>query len=117
MKLTKQELRQLLEIAKRAASLAATVHRRAMNAGDLKVHKKRSTCDLVTEIDRESERELVRAIRAARQNDEIVGRREHRLAAVPVCDGFLILWTEQQTSYTDILHTRWRSESKLTDKV
>jgi len=73
MKLTKQELLQLLEIAKRAASLAATVHRRAMNAGDLKVDTKRSTCDLVTEIDRESERELVRAIRAARQNDEIVG--------------------------------------------
>src|SRR4030095_10459679 len=32
-----------------------------------------SASDLVTEIDREAERELVKAIRAQRPNDEIVG--------------------------------------------
>lgn len=67
------ELSALLEIAKYAASLAAAVHRRAMEAGELKIDTKSSTSDLVTEIDREAERELVRAIQAQRPNDEIVG--------------------------------------------
>jgi len=71
--LTKKELFELLEIAKHAASLAAAVHRHAMDAGNLKVDTKTSTCDLVTEIDRAAERELVEAIRTARRNDEIVG--------------------------------------------
>jgi myo-inositol-1(or 4)-monophosphatase len=71
--LTKKELFELLEIAKHAASLAAAVHRHAMDAGNLKVDTKRSTCDLVTKVDREAERELVEAIRAARRNDEISG--------------------------------------------
>lgn len=64
---------ELFEIAKRVASLAAAVHRRAMEEGRFNVDTKRSTCDLVTEIDREAERELVTAIRAARPNDGIIG--------------------------------------------
>lgn len=66
------DLSELLEIAKRAASLAAAVHRRALNS-DIKVETKRSISDLVTETDREAEQELVRAIRAARENDSIIG--------------------------------------------
>ncbi|HEX6732246.1 MAG TPA: inositol monophosphatase family protein [Pyrinomonadaceae bacterium] len=67
------ELFELLEIAKHAASLAAAVHRRALNDGDIKVDTKRSISDLVTETDREAEQELVRSIRAARENDSIIG--------------------------------------------
>lgn len=69
----KDELSELLEIAKHAASLAAAVHRRALDANNLKVDTKSSTSDLVTEIDREAERVLVAAIRIARRNDEIIG--------------------------------------------
>lgn len=69
----REELAELLEIAKRAASLAAAVHRRAMEGGDFNAETKRSTYDLVTEIDREAERELVNVIRAARPDDEILG--------------------------------------------
>jgi myo-inositol-1(or 4)-monophosphatase len=69
----REELSVLLEIAKYAARLAAAVHRRAIEAGEFKVETKRSTSDLVTEIDREAERELVTAIRAARPDDEIIG--------------------------------------------
>lgn len=43
------------------------------NSGSLEFDTKSSTNDLVTQIDRESERVLVEAIRAARPNDEIVG--------------------------------------------
>lgn len=67
------ELLELLEIAKNAASQAAAVHRRAMESGSLKLDTKSSTSDLVTEIDREAECVLVDAIRAARQDDEIIG--------------------------------------------
>ncbi len=73
MVLMGEELSKLLEIAKHAASLAAAVHRRAIEVGGLNVETKRSTCDLVTEIDRAAERELVTAIRAARPNDGIIG--------------------------------------------
>jgi myo-inositol-1(or 4)-monophosphatase len=73
MKLMKEQYAELLEIAKQAASGAAAVHRRAMAEGGSNVHTKRSTSDLVTDVDRESELELVTAIRAARPNDEIVG--------------------------------------------
>jgi myo-inositol-1(or 4)-monophosphatase len=72
MTLTRKESLEILEIAKYAASLAAVVHRGAM-AGDLKVETKRTTYDLVTEVDREAEQELVRSILAARPNDEIIG--------------------------------------------
>ena len=73
MELMREELSELLEIARHAASRAAAVHRRAMGSGELKVETKRSACDLVTEVDREAERELVAAIRSARPNDEIIG--------------------------------------------
>jgi myo-inositol-1(or 4)-monophosphatase len=67
------ELSKLLEIAKRAASLAGAVHRRALDRHDVMADTKSSDYDLVTDVDRESEKELVRTIRAARPNDEIVG--------------------------------------------
>ena len=69
----KEELRELLEIAKLAAQKAANVHRRAMNVDDFEVNAKSSTSDLVTEIDRTAERELVESIRSARPGDEIIG--------------------------------------------
>ncbi len=68
-----EELSELLDLAKYAASLAADVHRHAIDAGKFNFDTKRSTFDLVTEIDRQAEGELVTAIRAARPNDEIVG--------------------------------------------
>ena len=67
------ELWELLELARRAASLAAAVHRSAIDGGSFKVCAKTSSSDLVTEIDQESERRLVAAIREARPNDEIIG--------------------------------------------
>jgi myo-inositol-1(or 4)-monophosphatase len=69
----REELSALLELAQYAASLAAAVHRRAIEAASFKVDIKSSTSDLVTEVDREAERELVTAIRAARPEDEIIG--------------------------------------------
>ena len=78
--LTKTELLELLDLAKNAAGLAAAVHRRAMNSGNLKFDTKSSTCDLVTEIDRDAERVLVDAIRAARPNDEIIGEEGTRVS-------------------------------------
>jgi len=71
--LMRNELFELLEIAKHAALRAAAVHRRAMDGGNLKVDTKNSTSDLVTKIDRAAERELVEVIRAARSDDEIIG--------------------------------------------
>ena len=44
-----------------------------MNSRSFKFDTKSSTSDLVTEVDREAERVLVETIRAARQDDEIVG--------------------------------------------
>ena len=43
----KTKLLELLEIAKHAASLAAAVHRRAMDSDGFKFDTKSSTCDLV----------------------------------------------------------------------
>lgn len=68
-----EELPELYELAKRAAASAAAVHRRAIAEGGFDFYTKASASDLVTEIDREAERELVAVIRAARPNDEIVG--------------------------------------------
>jgi myo-inositol-1(or 4)-monophosphatase len=67
------EISELLELARHAARFAAAVHRRAIGAGRLHVDTKRSSSDLVTEVDREAERELVTAIRAARPHDGIIG--------------------------------------------
>ena len=69
----REDLSELLEVAKYAAGAAAAVHRSAVEIGDFNVDTKRSTCDLVTEIDRAAEREIVTAIRAVRPDDEIVG--------------------------------------------
>jgi myo-inositol-1(or 4)-monophosphatase len=71
--ISREELSALLEIARYSASLATDVHRRAIEAGEFKLETKSSPSDLVTEIDREAEREIVKVIRAARPNDEIVG--------------------------------------------
>ena len=46
----REELSELLDIAKRAARLAAAVHHRAMEGGDFNAETMRSTYDLVTEI-------------------------------------------------------------------
>src|ERR1044072_6960744 len=63
----------LLEIATRAARAAAEIHRGALERGGLGVETKRTALDLVTEVDRAAERELVKVIRAARPQDAIVG--------------------------------------------
>jgi myo-inositol-1(or 4)-monophosphatase len=63
---------QLLEIAKQAAALAATVHRSSLQSA-IAVDTKQSQSDLVTFVDRESERIIVDAIRNKRPQDSIVG--------------------------------------------
>jgi myo-inositol-1(or 4)-monophosphatase len=68
----REMLDNLLDIAKHAARVAATIHSSRRRAG-LSVHTKSSSIDLVTEIDRESEREIVTVIRSARPDDSIVG--------------------------------------------
>jgi myo-inositol-1(or 4)-monophosphatase len=66
------DLEAWLSIAKHAARLAAAVHLRARQ-DDLAVRTKHSPSDLVTQVDREAERQLVSAIRAARPDDAILG--------------------------------------------
>ena len=68
----KEELGELLEIAKQAARAAAAIHRQAIDVGDVQAETKRSGSDLVTTVDRETEQALVTAIRAARPNDAIL---------------------------------------------
>jgi myo-inositol-1(or 4)-monophosphatase len=68
-----EELSELLVIAKRAASVAAAVHRDAMKQGGFTVWTKKSVSDLVTEVDREAERQMVEVIHALRPNDSIMG--------------------------------------------
>ena len=80
MRLTKEELSELLEIAKHAATLARDVHRRALTEVAIQADTKSSTSDLVTEVDRESERVLVKAIHAARPNDEIISEEGTKLS-------------------------------------
>ena len=70
---TKNELISLLEIAKHAANLAAAIHWRAIESRNFKIDTKSSKSDLVTEVDRSAEQEIVKAIRAARPDDEIIG--------------------------------------------
>ncbi|HKE56651.1 MAG TPA: inositol monophosphatase family protein [Pyrinomonadaceae bacterium] len=69
----REELRELLNTAKYAASQAARVHRSAIQLGQLDVSSKASSTDLVTEVDREAEQALVTAILATRASDSIVG--------------------------------------------
>jgi myo-inositol-1(or 4)-monophosphatase len=66
------DLDTLLAIAKSAAQAAAAVHARAV-PGRIQAGLKDSPMNLVTEVDREAERQLVSAISAARPDDSIVG--------------------------------------------
>ncbi|HEY0324209.1 MAG TPA: inositol monophosphatase family protein [Pyrinomonadaceae bacterium] len=65
-------LEELLKIARRAAAMAAGVHRRARK-GSFDIETKASQADLVTAVDREAEKQLVASIRDARPNDSILG--------------------------------------------
>lgn len=67
-----EELSELLVVAKRAASVAAAVHRSAIEQGVFHLQTKKSTSDLVTEVDREAERKMVEAIHALRPDDSII---------------------------------------------
>ena len=71
MRLTKEELSELLEIAKHAATVGAAIHRRALDTL-IEAKTKSSSSDLVTKVDREAELALVTAIRAARPNDSMI---------------------------------------------
>jgi len=68
----REKLYELLDIAKSAARMAAAVHH-SFRQDNLAVRTKSSSIDLVTEIDRESERCIVAAIHSARPDDGIVG--------------------------------------------
>lgn len=80
MPLSKDELSELLQIAKHAARLAGGIHREAIESGDVEAETKRSSSDLVTRVDREAEHQLVSTIRAARPNDEIIGEEGTRIS-------------------------------------
>ena len=67
------DLAELLAIAKKAASRAASVHRKLTPLSKLNIDTKASSSDLVTEVDREAEQALVTTIRDARPNDSILG--------------------------------------------
>ena len=66
------DLDELLRIAKLAARMAANVHR-GMEHDRLAFLTKNSSMDLVTEVDRESERRIVSAIQSLRPDDAILG--------------------------------------------
>ena len=66
------DLAELEQLAVDAVQRAGAVHRRARQVG-LRVGSKGSALDLVTEVDREAERELVSALRHARPHDAIQG--------------------------------------------
>lgn len=68
-----EQIAELLKIAKEAAALGASVHQAARHSGKLIFSTKYSAFDLVTEVDREAEREIVAAIRKARPHDSILG--------------------------------------------
>lgn len=68
-----QELSVLLELAKQAAAAGAAVHRQAIATGRFSIETKASAADLVTEIDRAAEQQIVSLIRAARPHDGILG--------------------------------------------
>ncbi len=67
-----RNLEELLDLARRAAALAAYVHRQTRSES-LTVSTKSHAADLVTEVDRESERQLVAAIQRERPDDAILG--------------------------------------------
>ena len=112
---TKNELISLLEIAKHAANLAAAIHQRAIESRSFKIDTKSSKSDLVTEVDRSSEQELVKAIRAARPDDEIIGEEGTNLRGTTGVRWILDPLAAQQTSFTDIRRTRLLSEFRFTN--
>ena len=67
-----EELSELISIARCAANAGAEAHRHAIEKGSFRIDTKASPFDLVTEIDRHSEQEIVSTIRAARPNDGII---------------------------------------------
>src|SRR3989442_12321873 len=68
-----KDIAELFEVAKAAAAAGAMVHRAALDSGNVNATTKSSVNDLVTEVDRESEQQIVAAIRKARPHDSIVG--------------------------------------------
>ena len=69
---TKQvDLFELLTLAKQTAALGAAIHREGMGA-EHRVATKSTRTDLVTEIDREAENTMVKALVKARPDDAIV---------------------------------------------
>ena len=71
------DLHQLAALAIDLAAQAAAVHRRGLGAVH-EVGTKSSNTDMVTEIDRESERLIVGALRRLRPDDAILGEEETR---------------------------------------
>jgi myo-inositol-1(or 4)-monophosphatase len=68
-----EETAELLKIAKDAAALGAAVHQAALQNGKVSCGTKQSAFDLVTEVDREAECQIVSAIRKSRPHDSIIG--------------------------------------------
>lgn len=66
-------LSELISIAKSAANAGAEVHRQAIERGNFSISGKASPSDLVTEIDRQTEQEIVSIIQSSRPNDAILG--------------------------------------------
>src|SRR3954463_9455022 len=77
--LPKDKLEELLRIAREVARAGSVVHKNARR-DVLEAHAKSSHNDLVTEIDREAERRIVSAIRAARPLDAIIGEEGTQVA-------------------------------------
>jgi myo-inositol-1(or 4)-monophosphatase len=65
-------LEELMAVALKAVKAGARVHYRA-GRGDLQVGSKSSPMDLVTQVDGETEEQIVSVIRSARPQDSIVG--------------------------------------------
>jgi hypothetical protein len=107
------DLEELLGIAKHAARPAATLHLRARH-GDLEVRTKHSPIDLVTELDRESERPLVSAIRTPRPNHAFLARKGPTSPEVLGSAGSSILRMGPQTSSMGIPRMLSRSGSRST---
>ncbi len=64
---------ELFEVAKAAAVIGAEVHKCVLKKGTNLHTTKQSSYDLVTEVDREAERQLVDVIHRARPHDSIIG--------------------------------------------
>lgn len=69
----RRTLSALLKLAQQAAAAGAAVHRQAIETGRFGIETKASAADLVTEIDRAAEQQIVSVIRAARSDDGILG--------------------------------------------